>query len=630
MHKIKQYAYQTILFFLCLFSTTTASALDTLFLKNNFTEASIEDFGYLYEEEKYEQNFQKIQALPDAAFRPVQETGIYFPAEEKLHWVKFHVKNTTQEVINLLLVSRNTTLYKVQFFQQDADGTVSSSSLTGNEFDFFSRDIKYRFFLYEINIPPGETKTCYTFIDKHKTSLWLKFDLEQRDFFFKQDQKIVFLEAMYFGGLLIIGFIGFMFSCFNQRKIFIYFTFYCLVSTLWIFYWRGYGFMFLWSKLPDINYYMSYFCNILHAIILIALTRSYLQTKRYLPTADKLLKYMQYIFWFFFIYNLLVRAFPPSFRIFLLDLSYFVQIGYLLTIAITTIISYRKSGKTEQLIFLTAFIFTFFALIILPLQHLGVLDDKIVPRYTLHWFFGLDIITLIWLMSLQIRATFLKKMLLQKKLTILKTKAASALIKGQQQERQRLSMNLHDGLSLKLATIKMRLSNVLFQKSKEEQVTEVDNLLNELGNVSEDLRNFTHELSPLDLQEQTLTEAIEDLIYKIKKSSKILQVNFVHEDKVEAVLSDLQCHITYQVVQELLNNVLKHAEATQVYLKIRRLSNEVIISTQDNGKGFDFLAKKEGIGLKNIRLRADFLSGNFKVIADDSGSQFLFSFPLSN
>jgi signal transduction histidine kinase len=88
------------------------------------------------------------------------------------------------------------------------------------------------------------------------------------------------------------------------------------------------------------------------------------------------------------------------------------------------------------------------------------------------------------------------------------------LIAGQIEERQRLSSELRDGISIQMALMKMRLDNLFSNKTIEEM-----EIIKEMNKISSDVRNFTHAISPFNLNTQTLEDAIEDLIYKIENQT---------------------------------------------------------------------------------------------------------------
>ena len=130
-----------------------------------------------------------------------------------------------------------------------------------------------------------------------------------------------------------------------------------------------------------------------------------------------------------------------------------------------------------------------------------------------------------------------------------------------------------------------------------------------LDNVIGEMRRVAHSMMPEALVRFGLKEATQDLCDQVAKSSGV-QVHF------QAIGSDwnLEKSISvalYRICQELLNNILKHAEASQIQVQLVKDENNISLTVEDNGKGFDPTDKEkfEGIGLKNIITRIEYLRG---------------------
>jgi signal transduction histidine kinase len=216
----------------------------------------------------------------------------------------------------------------------------------------------------------------------------------------------------------------------------------------------------------------------------------------------------------------------------------------------------------------------------------------------------------------------LKNIQLKQELNESKLTAANALIAGQIEERQRLSSELHDGISIQIALMKIRLDDFFVNKTTKEK-----EIINAINNISSDIRNFTHAISPFNLNTQTLEDAIEDLIYNIENQTD-LEIDFDANNFDEKLLADSQKHSLFQTLQELFNNTIKYALATKVLVKLHSEGKNIELSFFDNGQGFNINTVKKGIGLNNIQARADLLNGNFEINSNEHGSQFEFSFEI--
>jgi signal transduction histidine kinase len=307
-----------------------------------------------------------------------------------------------------------------------------------------------------------------------------------------------------------------------------------------------------------------------------------------------------------------------------IQIGNFIILSYLIFIIIATIMTYLKTKEKIKLLFLLGFFFFIIGFWIHLSTTLNIIESNFWTRYGIGIGWILDLIILMVVFSNQIRQSFLKNIHLKQELNRTKLSAANALLEGQLEERQRLSSELHDGISIQMALLKMRLDKLFIKKTTAEQ-----DILKSLTDISQDVRAFTHAIAPLDLDNETLEDAIENLIYKIENQTNLsvdLHLNNLEEEK----LQKNQKYALYQTLQELFNNTIKHSEASEVLINLQNSQNFINLSYHDDGNGFDINSIKNGIGLSNIQARADLFNGDFNIHSDKNGSQFEFSFVVSN
>ncbi|WP_225000296.1 ATP-binding protein [Cesiribacter sp. SM1] len=193
--------------------------------------------------------------------------------------------------------------------------------------------------------------------------------------------------------------------------------------------------------------------------------------------------------------------------------------------------------------------------------------------------------------------------------------AVNAMLKGQEDERSRLARDLHDGLGGMLSGVKLLLSNM---KSSmiltERDAASFAMALDQLDNTIRELRRVAHNMMPESLVRFGLVKALQDFCRAFQTEGQ-LQINF-QVFGMEARLEANTEIILYRIVQELLNNVVKHAAATEVLVQIIRTENTVSLTVEDNGRGFDSTRSSKGIGLSNIQSRIDYLGGNIDVYSN--------------
>ncbi|GAA4276732.1 tetratricopeptide repeat-containing sensor histidine kinase [Aquimarina mytili] len=188
-----------------------------------------------------------------------------------------------------------------------------------------------------------------------------------------------------------------------------------------------------------------------------------------------------------------------------------------------------------------------------------------------------------------------------------KLETIKAQLNGQNKERERISKDLHDSVSGDLAAIKLQLSQVAGQAN------EIQILANRLDQVYHEVRAISHDLLPKEINVNTFTDLIHQLIsFKTTESTKI-HTEFFPENNLNTLSERYQVEI-YRIFQELLTNINKHANAKEVFINIIHHEEYINIMMEDNGQGYDTTnANNKGIGLRNIKSRLKELHGQLEI-----------------
>lgn len=199
----------------------------------------------------------------------------------------------------------------------------------------------------------------------------------------------------------------------------------------------------------------------------------------------------------------------------------------------------------------------------------------------------------------------------------------SALIKGQDFERNRIAKDLHDGVAGDLAGIKLLLAkeNVDLNNKNLEKIQE------NISVVFQEIRQISHNLSINNLKNKSLKNLLLDLeaTYRIRNEFDF-EVHIYPENAIDDLSETNKINI-YRILQELLNNISKHAKATEAELSINRHLNDINIIITDNGVGFNI--DKKGVGLKNIQERLETISGEINIQSDsDKGTSIVIELKL--
>jgi len=189
---------------------------------------------------------------------------------------------------------------------------------------------------------------------------------------------------------------------------------------------------------------------------------------------------------------------------------------------------------------------------------------------------------------------------------------AERLVSAQERERAHISGMLHDELGQLLTVELMDIRDIQsIPGLSEELFNRLENLHTQTKEIAEKIRNMAHELRPVLLNTLELKPALQAHCSKFSNNSHLP----IHTDIDDAVngLTDVQKVIIYRTLQEALNNIIKHANATQAWVELNCEEEKIILTVQDNGKGFPEGKLTDGIGITSIRERLSMAGGILKL-----------------
>lgn len=211
-----------------------------------------------------------------------------------------------------------------------------------------------------------------------------------------------------------------------------------------------------------------------------------------------------------------------------------------------------------------------------------------------------------------------QKRLLKKELEINRMKAEQQeeilrnIMLAQEKERKRIAQDLHDEVGAMLSVVKMNVGRIESKSTDEIPQKLANETKTYLGDVITQVRRISRALMPPSLEKLGLSFALEELVNWINKSN---QVKVDIEKSGEPFRLDKKKELAvFRIVQELVNNALKHSQATIISIKLRFTPNYIAVSVADNGTGFEpKKLKRTGLGLKNLESRAEMMGADYKM-----------------
>ena len=190
-----------------------------------------------------------------------------------------------------------------------------------------------------------------------------------------------------------------------------------------------------------------------------------------------------------------------------------------------------------------------------------------------------------------------------------KINAAKIIIEEQENIREEIAQELHDGVGGSLAGIKLSLSNLHNESKCPNLLLEIDNI----ENTYEEIRNISHNLTPVYFKTEKFKDTINNYLNRILPNLKIgICFQCYPEKEISELSYNKKIHV-YRIIQELASNIQRHARATNVNIHLTGHQNHLTIMAEDNGIGFDEKKIKKGIGLNNIKRRVTIYDGKMKI-----------------
>jgi PAS domain S-box-containing protein len=209
---------------------------------------------------------------------------------------------------------------------------------------------------------------------------------------------------------------------------------------------------------------------------------------------------------------------------------------------------------------------------------------------------------------------------------------AQAVVNAQEKERAEIGKELHDNVNQILSTAKLYLE--LAQTDDNSRLDLISRSTNNISLAINEIRTISRSLVPPSIGDLGLIDSVQDLVENIKATRR-LHVEFYYSGTIDNILDEKRKLMLFRIIQEQVNNVLKHAAAKNLVIELIADSegHAVDLTISDDGKGFelDKVRSKKGVGLSNIASRAQLFNGSVHIVtALNEGCKLKINVPISN
>ncbi len=545
------------------------------------------------------------------------------------YWVYMHLQNCSNTHQELIIEIDNPHIDTLHYWQYDPNNNnIYTSPLIGDCLPFDARPIQHRNFLHQFTLP-RDSNTQFLFrLAKYGQPITCRFNLSKTTVFYEQDT-IQTSAYMFISGMLlsVIFLVFFLIPLLPKNSIFLGISLLFLLFNTW---WHeGYGFQYLWQHTPLFNNFMRPSCLVMMLFCWWLYIYLFFNVRKNLPKFKIpfycfLAVLLSYLLGFIAIYCFNWIHYYKELKLFLIYLysgSLFFVV-FLVFFLFRYVQHYKNqaSYRVKEAIYLLRFVLI--AALMLGLYIYSFYYLNFFPYAIIHHAAVLLIsifIGFIGIYTLQIAYnSYLENRHLRESLSW-------SLIEGQEQERQRIGSDLHDGIINSILLLRNTLNIIEFVSSSDK-----NNCVTHAQSIAEDVRRISHQLMPVIIEKGNRLETIiEDLCSNWKPIIAPIQLTIVSNVKhINTAQLPPSYHLfLYRILQELISNIIKHSQATKTHVHLYEEYQHICLLVIDNGVGFDN-ALPIGLGFKNIKKRVAYLNGYLNVMSDTQGTTVEIGLPL--
>lgn len=530
-----------------------------------------------------------------------------------------------QASLNYLMV-RNPHLNYLGVWVLKGDSLVKSFEISGDHKLFRQRPMIHPDFVYDITQSNTKEYVFLLLIDKRNEQLNIPVHFLTNDGFIHFNRIKNFIAGLMMGvALFLILFSIFLFYQMRER-LYIYYALYIALVFFYIFSDSGYSFMYFFPNNPFPADFTRPLAISLATPIYVLFTINLLKSKQLLPVYYKWSMRYLLVYFLLFFTALFIMPETGTLRAVLVWIMQIYQTLSGILLVLLAIASMKK--KIPYSIYIIFSALTLFVTLFIFIQYLSsYIADTLLTRNMANIGYVLEIVILAFVLSLRFKAYKEESEQLLRTTNVQQEQIFKSISDYQEKERQRYSSMLHDSVGARLSAIRFNLEAALNNKHDLPVSEVIKNSVNDVSLLANDVRVFSHELSPTLLHQKGLVSAITEFINSINKSSAL----YIQFESIGLLTKTSFRYETmvYNIIQELLQNIIKHAGATEVIVQLMLEKELIYLFVEDNGRGFNPLLVKEGLGFSQIKQLVTFVQGTFTVDGkEQAGCRITIEFPV--
>jgi signal transduction histidine kinase len=540
---------------------------------------------------------------------------------KNVYWLAIPIVNVLQQNQKFETGIDNGGIFHLEFYQMTTKGKLTSAFVTGTNYKFKTRAIPNRHFFFPLDISALNEAVIIYRIDMRGDGFNIPLRIARPGYAASVQSSISIFYAFYCGWLAFVTIFSFICFFWSRESIYLFYSMYVISFGLLFLGNGNFDVAYIYPDWPWLGTISPSVYVLFMAFFMLLFMKEFLQLK----TSNKKLYVLTKVWSVLLIVSilLLVAAYIYStnsnFRMVVFAYG-FVTFVSAWALQFYCIGSRIADGFKPARLYGIALIGALFSTAFYLLNLLDVMPE-IIPKYIyLPIGFAFELILLS--VALISSYNFYKKKHEELSLDLVNQQLefSRQLLEAQELEQKRIAQDLHDELGGNLAAIKMNLQTLVPDSDKSAKMIEL------IDKASQNARHIAHNLMPPEFEETDLEELLMNFYNRLNREGSLcFDFLVTGEDSNFDKQKDL---IIYRIILELTNNIIRHSGATTAVIQLIKYNDHLEIVSEDNGKGFT-VKSVDGIGLKNIYSRVNFLNGSMNIDSGIAGTTTMITIPFT-
>lgn len=543
-------------------------------------------------------------------WKPYHKHNVNLENKEQTIWFKIPIKSTPENPIDFLEI-KEPLINFVQVWIVKNGFVLKRFDKTGDHMPFFSRPIDYANFVFPFYEKKYEEFDVFIATDKRHTTKSIPLYFYSENEFTNQVQLINLIKGFLLGLVSILFLYNFYLAIIAKKRVYIWYGIYLFFILIYFMMDMGLLFQFLYPNAPRFNDVLRVGAIAFSIVPFTFFINHFLQFDKHKPVfilINNILMFLFLVTFFLGINNSISGDFEK--QEFWIGINGIISPIIIIILIIESIYALIKKIPFSN--FTTISIGGLVSMSVVFLLHdKRVLEDNFFTNNIVNICISIEI--LLMTLAIAYRFNMYKKEAekLASERNEMQQQMLTDVIKNKEQEMQRLSSILHDSVGARISAIRLNMEHIIGLKNPNSKDDEIKALTLEVSKVADEIRNFSHQISPLLLQKNGIINSIYDLVKSVNNAN-LIQLQFESLGSENTLIFQYELMV-YDIVQELIQNMIKHAQASEGIIQIILEKDFISLFVEDNGIGFLMHETKDGLGFLQIKKMVNFAKGNIII-----------------